>query len=482
MIRRVGVLLLVLAAAGLWAGNASAASPCPDSMVCKTVKVPLDWTGKQKGTLQLPVRVGKGDAPVLLFLAGGPGQGFIDYGPSIQSAFSNYLKVNYRVAVLDQRGTGATAIDCRPLQSLNLTDLTVRPRKVVRSCGNQLGKRRAFYSTASTVLDLDAVRKALGVKKMAIMGTSYGTYVAEHYARRFPTHVSRLILDSVVPQENIDPLLRVHMKRTGYVLRKICANGACGFNTDPAKDLARLVAKPPRRGTVPVPGKEDLKLTVKGATLIDWLTTFSSFLPQSMPGAALAIHQAARGNYKGVFTLGYSARSFAGYAKASQLSWGLHAATLCSDLELPYSIASPSRASRLAAVNRGLARLPGKSFYPFDKATARGNGVTQVCLDWPATKVKAPPKPGPINVPELILAGQYDLSTPLAYAKRELKRAKRGSLIVVPKAGHSVALRGSCADLGIRKFLRGQPVGNPCKGAEAQSLRARSWTMPAAAR
>jgi len=432
-------------------------------MSCGTVNVPLDWTGKREGTLKLPMQVGEGSGPVLLFLAGGPGQGFVHYGGQIQALF-DHLGLHYRIAVLDQRGTGANAIDCKPLQALNLTDLTVRPRSVVQACGHQLGARRAFYSTASTVLDLDAVRKAIGVSKWSMMGTSYGTYVVERYARKFPNRASRLILDSVVPQENVDPFMRETMRRAGVVLDWVCGNGKCGYKTDPLADLRSTVAKG------------------RGPAILDWMTTIFSFDQAEIPMVGRAIHQARFGNFKGLAEVRRKAREMSGVTPARSLSWGLHAATLCSDLTLPYSIGSLSGENRVKANNRFVAGEPAVGFRPFNRRTGRLNGVSQVCLDWPATKVAPPPKPGPLKQPTLILAGQFDLSTPLPYAKRELKRAPRGHLIVVPRAGHSVALRGSCADPALISFLKGDPVGNPCRGAGTQSLKARSWTIPAAAR
>lgn len=479
MISRVLALLAVITATLTFVSATSAAPfphdpDCPDGFSCGTVKVPLDWTGKTKGKLELPIQIGDGKGPVLVFLGGGPGQGFLRFGAHIQVLIKQ-LRTGYRVLVLDQRGTGANAINCKPLQSLVLTDFTVRPRSVVRSCGNQLGRSRAFYSTGSTVRDLEAIRKAIGVKKMAIMGTSYGTYVAEHFARRYPGRVSRLILDSVVPQENVDPFLRVHMRRAAFVLRSVCGNGKCGFKGDPARHLARLIARPPYRGRVPIPGK-NIKLTVKGATVLDWLTTIASFRQQDIPDAARAIRHAARGQYRDLLALGYEARSFSGRSAADELSWGLHAATLCSDLKLPFSIAWKSRARRLAAANRRLAKIPHRSFWPFNRATGRANGILQACLDWPGTRVEVPRKPGRIKVPELILAGQYDLSTPIAYAKRELRRAPRGKLVVVPEVGHSMALSGTCADKAIASFLKGKPVGNPCRNAGARATTAGPWT------
>ena len=47
--------------------------------------------------------------------------------------------------------------------------------------------------------DLDAVRAALGYAQVNLYGGSYGTRVAQHYARRFPERTRAVMLDGVVP-------------------------------------------------------------------------------------------------------------------------------------------------------------------------------------------------------------------------------------------------------------------------------------------
>lgn len=428
-------------------------------MLCREVIVPLDWSGERPGELELDVRVSEGTGPLLLFLAGGPGQSSSGHVEYVRSWFES-LAPEYRIAVLDQRGTGATAIRCSGLQRLPLTDLTVRPRRAVRACGGELGFRRSFYSTASTVRDIEAIREELGVDRMALMGTSYGTYVATRYARTFPDRVSRLILDSVVPQENVDPMLRVHMRRVAKVLRWECGAGRCGFRSDPAMDLARLVAKRPHLGRVP---GTNTRLRVDGPALLDWMTTILSFMPKDIATAGRGIHRAARGEYRTLLRAAHKARTTFGAEPAESLSWGLHAATLCSDAGLPFSIGRGDRASRIASTARYLSRSPKRSFWPFDAATAIGNGIVQTCADWPRTEVASPPRPGEISQPTLILAGQYDLSTPVEYARRELRRAPRGKLVVVPKVGHAVAFQRRCSAEALSAFLKGRLRGDPCR-------------------
>lgn len=461
MVRRFVVLAFVFASFS-FASVASAApadeQACPEGIACRTVKVPLDWSGQRHGALSLKVNVSEGKGPLLLYLAGGPGQSATTHTEYVKSWF-DYIAPEYRIAVMDQRGTGGTAIHCDRLQRLPLTDLTVRPRAAVKACGRKLGAKRGFYSTASTVRDMELIRRALGVKRMAIMGTSYGTYVAERYARAYPKRVSRLVLDSVVPQEDIDPFLRVHMRRTAKILRWECGRGKCGFRSDPAADLAKLVRMPAR-------GR------VNGPALLDWVTTIFSFEPKSIPEFGRAIHAAAaRGNYRPLNGIANKAIKFAAPAPAGDLSWGLHAATLCSDAEFPFSIGKGNRSSRSAASLRYLRRSHRRAFWPFDRATALRNGIPQVCFDWQRTKVKPAPKPGRINRPTLIFAGQYDLSTPIEYARREHRRMPKSKLVVIPKMGHASSFAQECSVSALSGFLRGRLKGDPCRRSTSRSVR-----------
>ena len=115
--------------------------------------------------------------------------------------------------------------------------------QAVANCANRIGPRRAFYTTADTVLDIDALRQALGADKIALMGISYGTHVALQYARAFPEHVDRLILDSIVGPDRPDGFLLDTYRNVPRVLTEQCAHSACRNATkDPVADVAALVA------------------------------------------------------------------------------------------------------------------------------------------------------------------------------------------------------------------------------------------------
>ena len=199
-------LALVLApGASAGAPRLEGAHACPDAagFTCSTLVVPLDHSGAARGTLRLQVAAAtKADAPrgVLLFLAGGPGQPAVPIASRLAERLGQATD-GYRLVVLDQRGTGAGALDCPALQrAMGSSDLKPPPR----GRGPRVRARRSGRSAASSAPTTSSPTstcsaQALGVERWAIDGVSYGTFVAERYAIAHPQHVDRLVLDSVVP-------------------------------------------------------------------------------------------------------------------------------------------------------------------------------------------------------------------------------------------------------------------------------------------
>lgn len=400
-------------------------SPCPGvtGYTCSTLDVPLDRTGRRNGTLHL--RVGAADnvrAPrgVLLVLSGGPGQpGLFLLDRFVGKALAAE-KRRYRVVVFDQRGTGAGALDCEAMQQqMGASDLYPPTAGAVRACAAKLGDRRQFYGTDDVVEDIDALRRALGVDKIALDGVSYGTYVAERYALAHPDHVSKLVLDSVVPHVGLTDLGVVEFHATARVLRSVCGNRC-------VDDLAAVV-----------------KRYHNGVDVLDALTTDSIVDPTYK--TVFDIPQALRAARKGAPGLleSFIVSMHAGdQAPAEALDQGLHASALCGDWRYPWGTSAAPLAGREAALSRAVAKLPTKALFPFDRKTATGNGFIRQCLPWAPT----PPTPldrGKITVPTLLLNGDHDLSTPLEWAKQELRRTTHGKLVVVPGAGHSTQSRSA---------------------------------------
>ena len=439
---RAFLLLPLLVTAFVVAGSASARSsglhgahPCPGASgyTCATLDVPLDRAHPGRGTLHLHVGMGDNvDAPrgVLLVLSGGPGQPGL---PILHGYVSEALSAEehqYRIVVFDQRGTGAGALDCEAMQhEMGSSDLTPPKASAVRACARKLGARRQFFGTDDTVADMEDLRQALGVDKWSLDGISYGTYVGERYGLAHPSHVSKLVLDSVVPQVGETDLGVYGFAAVRRVFHSICGN-AC------LADIAAVV----RRDHL-------------GPQLFDALTFDSIADPtyRKYWNVPAALHAAARGNRKRLNAFLAAAMHDQRYP-ASLLDQGLHASTLCADWRYPWGSSAAPLAGRAAKLLAAVARIPPQKLYPFDRRTASGNGFVRQCLPWAPTRPTPLPH-GRLRVATLLVEGNHDLSTQLVWARQQLALTPQGKLVVVPGAGHSVQSR-AVSDVGRRAVAR----------------------------
>jgi proline iminopeptidase len=106
---------------------------------------------------------GRGAGAPLLFLHGGPGYNSYSFEAQAGKALEGRLQVIY----LDQRGSGRSE---RPWTGA--------------------------YSLPIMVEDIEALRRQLGVPKLALMGHSFGGALALEYAAAYPQHVDKLVLVS----------------------------------------------------------------------------------------------------------------------------------------------------------------------------------------------------------------------------------------------------------------------------------------------
>lgn len=429
------VTVLVPGAGHVTAGPAAsppelgAAAPCRglEQFSCASFTVPLDHSGRYPGTLDLRVGfAGPANAPrgYLLVLTGGPGQPGVPFLPRVGDKLGP-LVGEYRVVVIDQRGTGEGAIDCAALQhETGGSDVTPPAGRAVRDCAAAIGVRRRYYATADTVADLDQLRRALGARSWAIDGTSYGTFVAERYALAHPAHVRKVVLDSVVPHDRFEPFVTVPLHATARVLRQLCAAQGCTW--DPAADLAWVV----RHRHV-------------GVALLDDLTVYGIVSPD-YPHLVDHLHEARQGDPRHLDRFLAQVGRWQKGTPPAELSAGLHAATECLDGDWPWGTAAAPTAGRQALYRAAVRRLPERAVWPYDRATAAGNGWNVTCLSWPSTPAPADPAPGTkLWTPALMLVGGNDLSTPEEWAQREHRMAPRSRLIVLPGAGHGSHLRGT---------------------------------------
>ena len=106
---------------------------------------------------------GQASGTPLLFLHGGPGYNSYSFEAQGGKALEGKLRMIY----LDQRGSGRSE---RPWTGA--------------------------YTIPAMVEDIEALRKQLGVPRLALMGHSFGGALALEYAATYPQHVSKVVLVS----------------------------------------------------------------------------------------------------------------------------------------------------------------------------------------------------------------------------------------------------------------------------------------------
>lgn len=429
-----------------------------DRTRCGRVTVPLDRSGVVPGTLGLRVRVqeprrGRPSGTVFA-LAGGPGQAATPLIGAIAEMLGPALR-SRRLVTFDQRGTGRSGRLTCP--SLARARSARQIDAAVSACARKLGPARASYTTAASVEDLEAVRAALGVERIALYAVSYGTKVAVDYAARYPQHVSRLVLDSVVPPSGPDPFMRTTLGSIRRVLDTLCSGRACPFTRDPAGDVAALVrqlARGPLRGGV-VDGRgrpHRASLASEDVLMLLLAGDFDPILRASIPAA---VRGAAHGDP--ALLLRLAAGGSVGLDDSQGDSDALYLATTCADGGVPWPAGTPV-AQRPAAVDAMFAALPSSALFPFDARTLRRAGI-DVCRTWPESPVAQPAAPLP-DVPTLILSGDDDLRTPRRDALTLAAALPSARVVTVPATGHSVLgsdLEG-CALMQTARFFAGRSV------------------------
>jgi pimeloyl-ACP methyl ester carboxylesterase len=275
-----GALLFGLAGAPAGAAAAGgqgatlAWAPCGAGFECATATVPLDYSGQDKGSTELPVtRMAAKDPEhrlgTLFVNFGGPGDATAETLRGGAIDIFSALNQRYDIVGFDPRGTGGPdAIDCKVDQevmgaypqpfprpeTLDRAALLANDTAYVQRCRALNAHILPYVSTANVARDMDAVRKALGESKVNYLGFSYGTFLGATFEALFPQRVGRFVLDGALdPAQYLnDPIqsLREQTQAFEVELRRFfqaCAahQDACGGfgGDDPATAFDDLVAK-----------------------------------------------------------------------------------------------------------------------------------------------------------------------------------------------------------------------------------------------
>jgi pimeloyl-ACP methyl ester carboxylesterase len=182
---------------------------------CATLPVPVSYgdANSRNITLALARRPASGQrSGSLVWNPGGPGSSAIDNLPDLVSGLSADVRARFDIVALDPRGVGYSdpitchsklqalfAADPSPDDEQEWTALDAVSAQFAAECGSKYGgDLLASLGTVNATRDLERLRQALGEDKLNFLGFSYGTELGAQYARLFPEHVGRLVLDGPV--------------------------------------------------------------------------------------------------------------------------------------------------------------------------------------------------------------------------------------------------------------------------------------------
>jgi pimeloyl-ACP methyl ester carboxylesterase len=412
---------------------------------CGTLEVPEDRDRPGGRKLSLRVAViraeasGKATDPIF-FLAGGPGQAATEIYPAVADALARAGR-NRDVVLVDQRGTGRSArLDCSDLSEPDAVDRGEKDElALVEACGRKLaaGADLARYGSEDFALDLDAVRAALGVEQVNLVGGSYGTRMALVYARRYPARVRTMVLDGVAPFEmaigaNFEP----DAQRALDLMAARCrADAACARAfPDPLGELDALLAdlsRAPRALALRDPLSGAPRTVTFDAATVRRLVFLLSYTPETVSLLPALIHEARRGDPAPLATLGLTA----GRDVQATISRPLQLAVLCAE-DVPRFPPSPPAAHPAPYLGTSVHDAFVRACQRFPHGTAAPDFAT----------------PPVLEVPTLLLSGEADPVTPPAWAEAAARHLPRSRQLTLAGQGHGTLGRG-CMPRVIDRFI-----------------------------
>jgi pimeloyl-ACP methyl ester carboxylesterase len=464
--------------------------PCRDAarFTCVPLTVPLDhFDPGNSETIEVVFAVapaeGERKGMYVQAFPGGPG----GEGISLATAnpFPSQVRKNYDIVFFDQRGLGLSGpLECKDayasyfLEYLNSVDSVgeegydtpdeqktaiENAKSFVDQCIQEIGIDSAklkFFNTAQVAEDIETFRQAIGDDKFMLYGVSYGTSVAQTYARAHSEHLSGLILDGTS-----NTTLTGHeiafsqMEAFNMVLLEVfkacdanaeCSEGLEGGSQAAYDELAQKLANAPIEYEYRVGGKNVKRLFT--FNMLDLTVSFQLYGPEGRMDLMRALASAKAGNMLRLANLYYQNASIdprtETYLGNPNFSDTMYYMVWCSD-DAYYSGTPEERSAKLMEEGQKLVGL-----IPRLDLDVFVLGLT--CPFWP----DAPSSPESLEplkaegVPTFVLNATLDPATPFHEGKTVFENLDNGYHIYVKGGPHGILGYGfSCPDQYIRNFL-----------------------------
>jgi pimeloyl-ACP methyl ester carboxylesterase len=437
---------------------------------CGTVIVPEDRSGVPTDTVRLAVAIYRSfsDAPApdpVIYLQGGPGMDSLSWSAGFYGLLVKPVLAERDFIFFDQRGTGRSEpeLDCLELKLLFMQDagrgfppegMMQRYTNALMMCRDRLkieGVNLAAYTSADSAADVKDIVTVLGYGEQPaglfpvnLYGISYGTRLAQAVMRDYPEIVRSAVLDSVVPID-VSLYQEISSEASLQVLFDGCAaDSACSAAYPDLEavfyDLVEQLDAEPVVVEISDPRTaRSYAIEVNGARFASaavWALSSS----YAIPLIPQAIYQARDGNYEAV-VYGMAAPLLI----YESLSLGMMISVDCHD----HAFATTPDALDDLMADFHVAEALGLP-------SLGGDDVVEICQRWGAAPFD--PRDGePLtsDIPVLVLAGEYDSTTPPLLGQRVAETLSAGYYFEFPGEGHapSAGGAGNCAQRILLAFL-----------------------------
>ena len=440
-------LALAAAAPARAAAPAYTRGPCvgdfdgsPFKVECGTLVVDETRGSPTSRRVAMPVVVVKAmhprpGLPPLIYLHGGPGGGVVETLPrSLRSPRAQELVAQDQDWIyFDQRGgaLSAPSLDCGHAALNDAGPISPGDLGALEACGARWaasGVDLSRYNAREVALDVQDLRRALGLDRFDIYGGSYGTRIGFAVMTHAPQGLRAAVLDSVWPPEAMwaeggPQMISAAVK---VLFDRCAADAACRAAwPDPAGKL-RAVSLRLLSGPLTV-GRRTYTADDLGGFLMDQV--YFNVGAKSLPRDVYAFD---RGDFSALDGQ---------MADRSPYVEGQHLTHLCKE-EFPFE-----HRDRVAAgtADDPVARLSVASFQRY----------FDVCAAWPVGPAD-PVEQRPVvsATPTLFLSAEIDPGCPPPLAQAAARRFSRGRFVMIPNATHGVVGQSACARKMTRAFLQ----------------------------
>jgi pimeloyl-ACP methyl ester carboxylesterase len=408
-----------------------------EALRCLTLPVPLE-PGKP-ATLNLHVTIApalrQGARPDPLFvLAGGPGEAGSDVLPLLSTAFRR-VRATRDIVFIDQRGTGLSGkLECPSDVDEDAKLSEPEADAAMRRCIASSRAPFAAYTTAAAARDIEAVRRTLGYGQINLWGGSYGTRLAQAYARAYPAGVRTLTLDAVAAPDQVIPAGGRDAQAALDQLFAQCAKDAACARAYPSLrgEFDALVGKldaAPVKLNLPDPRTaRQIDVTMTSAHLLDTVRNML-YSPADARRLPFLVHSARAGRWQPFVARRNLATDLSPEGSPATL---MHLAVVCAE-DMP----------------RFTPALAESDASPLTRTL--GDRLRGLCraMNVPAVPYVAPTR---IAAPVLLLSGALDPVTPPRRAQDAARYMAKAQLLTAPNVGHGVSQLG-CAPRLLRAFL-----------------------------